>query len=179
MFWFFWLWGMWDFSSLTRDRIRTPCIGRLSLNHWTAREVPRQWYLSRGLNEVRTQTMRISGEIIPGSSSEDQREDPWTGSLLEECGKRMCADSRTYWTLVMCFAHITSVSPHHARWVHCLGPCCKWRNWASEKLRTSPHISHLVNKWQSPGSHPGSSARVAPEAGLRQQGASPGVVAER
>ena len=24
----------------TRDRTRTPCIGRRSLNHWTAREVP-------------------------------------------------------------------------------------------------------------------------------------------
>ena len=36
----FWLRGMWDLSSLTRDRTRTPCIGRRSLNHWTAREVP-------------------------------------------------------------------------------------------------------------------------------------------
>ena len=32
--------GMWDLSSWTRDRTRTPCIGRQSLNHWTAREVP-------------------------------------------------------------------------------------------------------------------------------------------
>ena len=31
---------MWDLSSLSRDRTRTPCIGRRSLNHWTAREVP-------------------------------------------------------------------------------------------------------------------------------------------
>ena len=37
----FWPWGMWDLSSLTGDRTRTPCIGRRSLNHWTAREVPR------------------------------------------------------------------------------------------------------------------------------------------
>ena len=36
-----WLWGMWDLSSPTRDRTRTPCIGRRSLNHWTAREVPK------------------------------------------------------------------------------------------------------------------------------------------
>ena len=39
MFWFFWLQGMWDLSSPTRDRTHTPCIGRQSLNHWTAREV--------------------------------------------------------------------------------------------------------------------------------------------
>ena len=32
--------GMWDLSSRTRDRTHTPCIGRQSLNHWTAREVP-------------------------------------------------------------------------------------------------------------------------------------------
>ena len=36
----FWPRGMWDLSSPTRDRTRTPCIGRQSLNHWTAREVP-------------------------------------------------------------------------------------------------------------------------------------------
>ena len=40
MFWFFWPRGMWDLTSLTRNWIRTPCIGRWSLNHWTAREVP-------------------------------------------------------------------------------------------------------------------------------------------
>ena len=40
MFQSFWPLGMWDLSSLTRDRNCTPCIGRLSLNHWTAREVP-------------------------------------------------------------------------------------------------------------------------------------------
>ena len=36
----FWPRGMWDLSSLTRDGTHTPCLGRQSLNHWTAREVP-------------------------------------------------------------------------------------------------------------------------------------------
>ena len=36
----FWLWGMWDFSSPTRDWTCTPCTERKSLNHWTIREVP-------------------------------------------------------------------------------------------------------------------------------------------
>ena len=36
----FWLRGMWDLSSPTRDRTHTPCIGRRNLKHWTAREVP-------------------------------------------------------------------------------------------------------------------------------------------
>ena len=31
---------LWDLSSSTRDQTHTPCIGRRSLNHWTAREVP-------------------------------------------------------------------------------------------------------------------------------------------
>ena len=35
---YFWLWGMWDLSSQTRDWTCNPCIGR-SLNHWTTREV--------------------------------------------------------------------------------------------------------------------------------------------
>ena len=37
----FWPQGMWDLSSLTRDRTLSPCIGRQSPNHWTAREVPK------------------------------------------------------------------------------------------------------------------------------------------
>ena len=36
----FWLRGMWDLSSRTRDQTHTPCIGRRRLNHWTGREVP-------------------------------------------------------------------------------------------------------------------------------------------
>ena len=35
----FWLWGMWDLSSLARDRTHTPCIERQSLNLWATREV--------------------------------------------------------------------------------------------------------------------------------------------
>ena len=40
MFWFFWLRGMWDLTSPTRDRTHTHFIGRQSLNYWTTREVP-------------------------------------------------------------------------------------------------------------------------------------------
>ena len=32
--------GMWDLSSPTTDRTRTPCIGRRSPNHRTTTEVP-------------------------------------------------------------------------------------------------------------------------------------------
>ena len=35
----FWPRGMWDLSSSIRDWTHTPCIGRRSLNHWTARQV--------------------------------------------------------------------------------------------------------------------------------------------
>ena len=40
----FWLRGMWDLSSPTRDQTRNRCIERRSLNHWTAREVPSQFF---------------------------------------------------------------------------------------------------------------------------------------
>ena len=36
----FWPRGMWDPSFSTRDGTHTPYIGRWSLTHWTAREVP-------------------------------------------------------------------------------------------------------------------------------------------
>ena len=34
----FWLWGVWDLSSLTRDWTYTLCIGRRSLNDWAVRK---------------------------------------------------------------------------------------------------------------------------------------------
>ena len=37
---FFWLWGMWDLTSLTRYWTHTLCIRSRNLNHRTAREVP-------------------------------------------------------------------------------------------------------------------------------------------
>ena len=40
MFWFFCLRSPWDLNSLTGDQTHTPCIGRQSLNHWIATEVP-------------------------------------------------------------------------------------------------------------------------------------------
>jgi len=30
--------GLWDLSSLTRDRTCIPCTGRQNLNHWVSRE---------------------------------------------------------------------------------------------------------------------------------------------
>ena len=38
----FWLPGIWDLNSPTRDQICTLYLGRQSLNHWLASEVP-QW----------------------------------------------------------------------------------------------------------------------------------------
>ena len=57
---------MWGLSSLTRDRIRAPCFGSGSLNHWTAREVPPSLFL----------------EIFPSSFSEGflVRLAPWKES---------------------------------------------------------------------------------------------------
>ena len=36
----FWSWVIWDLSFPTGGWICTPCTGRQSFNHWTAREVP-------------------------------------------------------------------------------------------------------------------------------------------
>jgi len=43
MFSFFWPQGMWNLSCPIKDQTYTPCIGRRSLYHWTAREAP--WVL--------------------------------------------------------------------------------------------------------------------------------------
>ena len=39
------LWRMWDLSFLARDQTCTPCIGQRSLNHWTAREIPKKFFI--------------------------------------------------------------------------------------------------------------------------------------
>ena len=44
----FWPQDMWDLNSLTRDGTHTPCVGRQSLNHQTAREVPARKVLNSG-----------------------------------------------------------------------------------------------------------------------------------
>ena len=43
----FWPRGTWDLSSLTGDGTRIPCIGRQSLNHWTASEVPESFTFNK------------------------------------------------------------------------------------------------------------------------------------
>ena len=52
----FWPRGMWDLSSLSRNQTCTPCVGRWSLNHWTARDVLGNWLEwgaeSRAVEEV-------------------------------------------------------------------------------------------------------------------------------
>ena len=45
-FFFFWLQGMWDLSSPTRDWTYATGIGRWSLNHWTSKEIPQPLLLS-------------------------------------------------------------------------------------------------------------------------------------
>ena len=40
MFFFFWLQDIWYLNSPTRGQTCTPCIGRQSLNHWTAKDIP-------------------------------------------------------------------------------------------------------------------------------------------
>ena len=55
---------MWDLSSPTRDRTRTPCTGRQSLNHWTAREVPwANMILSWKLKENPSLNLKTAPEV--------------------------------------------------------------------------------------------------------------------
>ena len=42
----FWLWGMWDLISPTRDQTGGPWIKRQSLNHWLTRQIHRHWFKS-------------------------------------------------------------------------------------------------------------------------------------
>ena len=71
----FWLQGMWDLSSLTRDWTHTPCIGRWSLNHWFTREVPIERFFIKiwPIWLWRVKTPKICSW---------QSRDPWTNALI-------------------------------------------------------------------------------------------------
>ena len=56
---------MWDLSSPTGDGTRTPCIGRRSLNHWTAREVPEKSWFSDPQSRA---ALRLSNRDPPNGS---------------------------------------------------------------------------------------------------------------
>jgi len=58
----FWSPGMWDLSSPTRDWTCTPCSGRLSLNHWTTREVPDSTALEYGFSNQENHLFRGEGQ---------------------------------------------------------------------------------------------------------------------
>ena len=60
--------GMWDLSSLTRDRICILYIGRWILNHWTTREVPKIILTNKMLHE------RENEWRIPTSNHESNRD---------------------------------------------------------------------------------------------------------
>ena len=73
---FFWLRGMWDLISPTRDRpwLSSPALETQSLNHWTAREVPKrislEWYSIRLQNSSRfiqrfAQKIKLYAKMLP------------------------------------------------------------------------------------------------------------------
>ena len=37
--------GLWDLSSLTRDRTHVPCVERQILSHWTTREISEKSFI--------------------------------------------------------------------------------------------------------------------------------------
>ena len=59
----FWPRGIWDLSSPTRDRTHTPCIGRQSLNQWTAREVSRYPHTAPGI-KMGEQLVEFGGQHL-------------------------------------------------------------------------------------------------------------------
>ena len=60
----FWPRDMWDISSPTRDRTRTPWIGRRSLNHWTAREVPQSEF-KKTRNSIIFISLCLKSFVVP------------------------------------------------------------------------------------------------------------------
>ena len=51
---YFWPWGMWGLSCLTKIGTQTHCIGKRSLNHWAAREVPGYFIMTYSIALLKT-----------------------------------------------------------------------------------------------------------------------------
>ena len=64
----FWLRGLWDLQSPTRDGTHAPCIGWPSLNHWATREVPGIFFFFKS----NSQKQRV--EVIARERGEGNRE---------------------------------------------------------------------------------------------------------
>ena len=75
----FWLWGTWDLSFLTRNWTFTLCVGRQSLNHWMAREVP-----SLGFNERLRVNVSESNPACPDLSLSSPT--VWSSEKTTGCG---------------------------------------------------------------------------------------------
>ena len=70
-------WGMWDFSSWTRDWTPAPCTGRQGLNHWTARTVPHVFILIMQMFNACPLGARLDLEIKWGLSCPAGSAWPW------------------------------------------------------------------------------------------------------
>ena len=61
----FWPQGMGDLTDLTGGQIHTPCYGRQSLNHWTAKEVKLLFYLHLSRSQVRNLQVICRWGLLP------------------------------------------------------------------------------------------------------------------
>ena len=76
----FWLQAPWNLSSLTRDRTHTPSVGKKSLNHWTAKEVPIDsilYLLQLQCYLLREALPRLPTQLSPSCSLHDSIASAW------------------------------------------------------------------------------------------------------
>ena len=113
----FWLQGMWDLSSPTRDRTHAPGIGKWSLNHWTSWKVPLnpkgsptlsswKWHRAESAlpsaNPAMSQPARSflhavpKDEEAPGKARADILHTAQSASPLA-CGERMPCQETVHW----------------------------------------------------------------------------------
>ena len=114
----FWMWGMCDPSSPTRNRPCTPCIGRWSSNCWISGDVPRDadWH---GL-------YRIASFWPKETLRPLNRDSAWTHPLLVQPSRWVC--------------FLSLLDPCLAPWAR--GPF--WKTWLSPSSTQEPSRPHQV-----------------------------------
>ena len=100
----FWLRGTWDLSFSTRYRTCTSCIGRPSLNHWTAGEIA--WILKKNNQFSVLVTTSYIGFLVLHAGlcfqAELAQASPYSTKLL--CGPRQLISST--WSLCLIYNKI-------------------------------------------------------------------------
>ena len=98
---------MWDLSTSTRDGTCTPCIGKQSLNPWTAREIPSVGFEHWGRERASPYNLLSKQTLLRGEKKKQQWDSrtmginwlSWANGNIHPMERGLTLDSNVVWYL--------------------------------------------------------------------------------